>query len=164
MAKKKKGPFGFFWEDPWEELEKIHSRIHEVMRKFGEPMFGPKWRFEFGMPWFEKVLEKSFPIDVIDCPDKIIVRAELPGIAKKNISIRALGRMLEIKAEQVQEKREEAETVFRQERRYGRFYRTIPLPTEIEAEKAEASLEDGILEVVLPKKQKKEKHKEIKLK
>jgi HSP20 family protein len=104
------------------------------------------------MPWFEKIMEKSFPVDVIDHLDKIIVRAELPGVAKKNISIKAVDRTLEIKAEHLQEKKELGETMFMQERRYGWFYRVIPLPTEVEAEKAEASLEDGILEVVLPKK------------
>ena len=149
MARKK--DWSFFWEDPWEEMERMQERLNRMMSSL--------WRGTATQ------FMHQFPVDIIDADDSIIVRADLPGIDKKNISIRATEDTVEIHAEQSEEKREEGENFFRQERRFGSFHRTIPLPEEVDADSAEAKLEDGVLEIRLPKKVKSEKKKkEIKLK
>ncbi|MCD6368147.1 MAG: Hsp20/alpha crystallin family protein [Candidatus Aenigmarchaeota archaeon] len=134
-------PFKFFWEeDPWGSWENM---MKDFMRSFST--FGPE-----------------FPVDVSETEDKIIVRADLPGINKKDVSVRIYENTLIIEAEQKESKVEEKENYFRQERRYGKFYREIPLPVEVDENRTTARMKDGVLTVEIPKKKKgKKKGKEI---
>jgi HSP20 family protein len=59
--------------------------------------------------------------------------------------------MLEISAEKKEEKEEKEEGYIRRERSYRKFYRSIPLPAEVDRDKAEASLKDGVLKIEIPK-------------
>jgi len=148
-------PFRFFWEDdPWSELDRMHANIHRMMREF--------WR---GMPEISVGVGRAFPIDMWETKDKLVIKANLPGVDKKNVSIRILGNELEISAEQSEEKRDVGENYFRQERVYGSYYRVIPLPVEVDEKKATAKMENGVLTIELPKKKKEiKKGKEIKVK
>ena len=90
-------------------------------------------------------------IDVYDQNDRILVKAELPGIDKKNVKVSVDGDILTIrgktkKAQEVKEK-----DYYYSERAYGSFYRTLPLPVAVEKEKVKASYKDGILTIELPK-------------
>lgn len=82
------------------------------------------------------------------------VKAELPGVKKDDIKVSIDGNQVSISAEVKQEKEvKEGETVIRSERYYGNQYRAFTLPQEVDAGKAEAKCEDGLLEIVLPKKE-----------
>lgn len=139
----KRSPFRFFWEeDPWDTWGKM-------MRDFSRG-------FSF--------MGSEFPVDVSETEDKVIVRADLPGVKKENVSARILDNVLIIDAEQKEEKREEKENYFRQERRYGKFHREIPMPFEVDEEKTKARMKDGVLTIEIPKKEEaKKKGKEIKV-
>jgi len=103
-------------------------------------------------------------VDISETDDDVIVKADLPGIEKKNVSLRIVDGALIIEAEQSEELKEEEENFFRQERSYGKFYREVPLPVEVEEDNATAEMKDGVLTVKLPKKEKsKKKGKEIKI-
>ena len=82
--------------------------------------------------------------------DKLVVRADLPGMAKDNVSIEVDDDVLVISGERSDETRDERDDFYRTERSYGRFFRAIQLPDGVEAEKIDATFKDGVLEVTIP--------------
>ncbi len=90
-------------------------------------------------------------VDVVDSDKEIKVLAELPGMDEKDIEVSLSRDELTIKGEKKEEKEERSKGYYRNERCFGSFTRTIGLPLEIEADKAEASFKKGVLTVRLPK-------------
>ncbi len=90
-------------------------------------------------------------VDVADTDKEIKVSVELPGLDDKDIEVSLTKETLTIKGEKREEKEEKGKDYYRSERSFGSFTRTIPLPFEIDAEKAEASFKKGVLTVSLPK-------------
>ncbi|HEX2957842.1 MAG TPA: Hsp20/alpha crystallin family protein [Chitinispirillaceae bacterium] len=90
-------------------------------------------------------------INIYDSPDNIIVTAELPGMAKENIAITFADNSLTLsgKLDTCDECKKMA--VIRQERSKGNFEKTVRLPSKIVSEKIEASFNNGILSISLPK-------------
>ena len=136
-----------FWEDVFDELERMRRRINYLMRR--------AWTS------FEEAA-LSFPIDISETDEELIIRADLPGFDKSDVKIRATENTLEISAFKKEEKREKTERFFRAERRVGEMRRFITLPVPVEYEKAKAEMKNGVLTIRLPKKEKK-KGKEIKI-
>ncbi|MFO8011111.1 MAG: Hsp20/alpha crystallin family protein [Dehalococcoidia bacterium] len=91
------------------------------------------------------------PVDVYEKPDKYIVKAELPGVKEDDLDISVSEDVLTIKGERRYERDEEEEDLYRRERAYGFFKRNINLPSAVDEEKVEAGLENGVLQVQLPK-------------
>jgi HSP20 family protein len=90
-------------------------------------------------------------IDVNETAKEIRVTAELPGMEEKDIEVSILDGALTIRGEKREEHEEEKGDVYHAERQYGMFERTIPLASEIEADKIKASFKKGVLKVTLPK-------------
>ena len=90
-------------------------------------------------------------VDILDKKDAIIVRAEIPGVRKEDLDITIAGDRLTLEATRDYEEKEEKEDFFRSEMAYGRLYRVIPLPVEVKGDEARAELEDGVVEIYLPK-------------
>jgi len=90
-------------------------------------------------------------VDVLEKDDKFVVKAELPGMKEEDINVSVVGDTLTIKGEKKTETEVKEEDYYRCERAYGSFYRSIPLPSTVDSAKIEASYEDGVLEVTLPK-------------
>lgn len=88
-------------------------------------------------------------IEVIEKDGTMTVRADLPGIRKEDVTVEITNNSLVIKGERRQEKKEEREGYYRSERSYGNFYRSIPFRDGIEADDANASFKNGVLEVTL---------------
>jgi HSP20 family protein len=89
-------------------------------------------------------------VEVFEKGDKLIVRAEIPGVSKEDVNVDITDDALTIEGERRQESEDRGEGFFRSERSYGRFLRTIPLPEGVDGEKAEAKFKDGVLEITLP--------------
>lgn len=102
-------------------------------------------------------------VDVIDEKDKLRIKADLPGIKKEDVVINIEDGVLSIKGERENEKEEKNKNYYRRECFYGVFERSISLPAEVDIEKAEANYKDGVLEIILPKKEE-FKPKQIKVK
>jgi HSP20 family protein len=137
-----------FEEDVFDELLRMRRKIERLMRSFGS------------LASFEEI--ESFPVDISETENEIIVRADLPGFSKDEVSVNATENTLTIEAKHKEEKKERGEKYYTVERKFGSFRRVISLPVEVEPEKAKARMKDGVLEVILPKKEKK-KGKEIKV-
>ena len=99
-------------------------------------------------------------IDVCDKKDRLVVKAELPGIDKKDVKVNIDGDILSIRGEAKKEQEVKEKDYYCSEIAYGNFCRAISLPVEVEKEKAAASYKDGILTIDLPKA-KEAKSKEI---
>jgi HSP20 family protein len=105
----------------------------------------------------------TLALDVRESNDDITVKASLPGVKPENVDISITGGTLTVKGEMREEKEEKEGEYHVRERRYGAFRRSITLPTLVNAEKAEAEFEAGILNLTLPKAEE-VKPKSIKIK
>jgi len=81
--------------------------------------------------------------------DKLVVRADLPGMRKEDVNVEVDDGMLTISGERCDEHDEDGSDFYRSERSYGQFYRAIPLPDGIDTDQCDASFKDGVLEVTL---------------
>ncbi len=93
----------------------------------------------------------AVPIEMYEKEDKVVVRAEIPGMKKEDIDISVDGDMLTIRGERKSESEVKNEDYYRCELSYGRFSRSIALPSKVRPDKVEADYENGVLEIMLPK-------------
>ena len=90
-------------------------------------------------------------VRVSEGKDTVCVDAELPGMDVDDVEVTIINNVLLLRGERKEERNEERENVLRREFSYGTFTRQIPLPTDVDAERAEARMEKGVLHLVLPK-------------
>jgi HSP20 family protein len=128
----------------------------ELERAF-EDFLSRRWLRPFSMEWprlgeISSMLERQLPsLDIVDGEKDVVVRAEVPGIDKKDLDVSISERTLTIKGSTRKEKKEEKENYFRQEIRSGSFSRSVLLPADVNASKAESTFKGGVLELRLPK-------------
>lgn len=90
-------------------------------------------------------------LDLFEDKDNFYVRAELPGMKKEEIDLSLHNDSLSLSGERKGEEKYRGAEVYRAERFFGRFQRTVTLPTPVAADKVKAQYQDGILTVALPK-------------
>jgi HSP20 family protein len=90
-------------------------------------------------------------VDVVEEADHIVMKAELPGVEKDQISIDVDGRVLTLKGERSPDHEVKEDNYTLRERSYGRFERAFTLPAETDAEQIKAVYKDGVLELNIPK-------------
>jgi HSP20 family protein len=126
--------------------------MNDMDRLFDD--FRSEWENAFLTPrtWTTDLVRQPL-IDIADSGKEYVVKAELPGIKKDDISIEVTENGIEISGEtKTEEKEEDKEKGYlRRERRYAKFYRSLPLPENVLTDKAEAEMKDGVLTVRLPK-------------
>lgn len=104
-------------------------------------------------------------IDMSEDDKSVKVKAELPGMSDKDIDINLSKDALTIKGQKKEEKEEKGEQTYYAERSFGSFTRVIPLPTEVNPDKAEANFSNGILTISMPKMhEEKKEQKKIEIK
>jgi HSP20 family protein len=103
--------------------------------------------------WIEEAAgDLAFPLDVAEKDDAFYLTAELPGVKKDDISVTLENGVLTISGEMKSEQTEkEGERIVRQERRYGKYVRSLRLGTQIDEKAIKAHYKDGVLELTLPK-------------
>ena len=138
---------------PFNELNRIRN---EIFRIFEDP---------FGIASSASALFEGWtpPVDVYEDKDKIAVRAELPGMKKEDIEVTVMGDTLTISGERKQEEEKREGQTYRSERYLGRFQRSITLPSEVDADKIQATYKEGLLTVSLNKSEQ-AKRKQIEIK
>lgn len=108
--------------------------------------------FSWPRLWGDRGLRMTLPaVDVYEEKDAIVVKAELPGLAKDELEVHISGSVLTIKGEKRKEEEVKDQHYYRSERAYGAFARTIELPAEVKAEAATAAFKNGVLEIRLPR-------------
>ena len=89
-------------------------------------------------------------MDVVERDDKLVVRADLPGLKKEDVDVEVRDDLLCISGERRREEEREQGGVYRQERSYGGFCRTMQLPGGVDPQQVKATFATGVLEVQIP--------------
>ncbi len=127
--------------------------LQQEMNRLFDRFFGRE--AEPFYPMEEMGFPTAYPqMDVKETDKAIKIAVELPGMDEKDIQVSISGNSLTIKGEKKEEKEEREGSYVRMERRYGSFNRVVPLPDEVDKNKAEASFKNGLLEIELPKSEK----------
>ena len=126
-------------DDPFNHLR---SQINRV---FDDAFDGGRWPVGDGTMFAPQV-------DVTDTDKEVKICAELPGIEAKDLDVNVTEDMLTISGEKRSERSSDEKGRYWTERSYGSFERTIPLPTEVDADKAETEFKNGVLRITLPKR------------
>jgi HSP20 family protein len=126
--------------DPVKELEYLSNRMKKFINEIPET-----FSVEFGRGFEPKV-------DVSHSDQKVIVAVELPGVAKEQIKLALKDDVLSVSGVKPEIEAENALVHTRQERAFGEFKRSIPLPCEVVAGSINATLADGVLTVTLERK------------
>lgn len=149
-------------------LQKI-SPMHvmspfEEMDRMMESFFPRSWLRPFLLerPFLSGLalpFEGKLPrVDVIDRDEEVLVRAEVPGVDKKDLEISVSENTVTINGKTSHEEKEEKGNYYRCEVSRGAFTRTVVLPGNVDAEKAKSTIKDGVLELTLPKVTKSKRH------
>ncbi len=135
---------GLRHREPFQELEEMEGEMERLL--WGNRPFRSVWlrRPRDGMAW-------TPAMDVYEKEDAFIVRAELPGVMMENVDISMSGDTLTIKGERKAPADVKEEEYQRCEVCYGNFSRSIALPEGVQQDGIEATLDNGVLEVRLPK-------------
>ena len=140
---------------PFGELGSIRSEMDRLWNKFlGET------------PFVRSLTEEWSPsVDISQTKDKLVIKAELPGLDAKDVNVSISGDLLTIKGEKKKEEEEKDEHHHYMERYYGSFQRSFQLPVNVKTDKIEATFDKGVLKITLPKTEEaKKKEIEIKVK
>jgi HSP20 family protein len=113
--------------------------------------------------WTAPASMADLAMDVYETKDDVVVKAALPGVKPEEVEITITGSTLAIRGESKVENEIKGSDYVRKERRYGSFARTVTLPEGLRSDKADASFENGMLTLRLPKSEEK-KPKTIKVK
>lgn len=129
-----------------DEMDKMFERL------WTNPMAAldsqDRWFGDFSQPEFQPKL------DVTDDKNCLRVALEVPGVDSKDLDVEVADGVMTISGEKRQEETKTDEGCYRTERSYGFFRRAIPLPTEVDANKAEAKFDKGVLTITVPKTEK----------
>lgn len=140
----------------WNPFWPMRHWESELDRWFMEPFGswqGPETFFEAWGP----------AVNVYEEKNNVMVQAELPGMKKEEIKVYLTGENLNLTGERKAENEEKTAELYRSERYFGRFHRSIPLPSPVDARKMEAHYKDGILTITCPKSDA-AKRKEVEIK
>ncbi len=113
--------------------------------------------------WFAPLRTADLAIDVYETKDDVVVKAALPGLKPEQVDISITGNILSIRGESKEENEVKEENYVRKERHFGAFSRTVTLPDGLKTDKADATFENGMLTLRIPKSEER-KPKTIKVK
>jgi len=127
---------------PFSMMRRFADEMDRIFEDFSFPTmerFGRSWGMERFSP----------QIDIFERDSKLIIRADLPGMSKDDVTVDVTEDAVVIEGERKFEREENEQGMYRSERSYGRFHREIPLPEGVKSENATASFKNGVLEVAL---------------
>ena len=133
-------------------LTPIRREMERVFDEIGKGRW-PAWP-----AWMEEEQGLSPALEVGETDDEFFVKAQVPGMKREDIEIELSESALMMKGEAKEEKEEKKKNYYRREFSYGRFARTVPIPSGADTSKASAELKDGVLNVHIPKTEESKKH------
>ena len=129
--------------DPFRDIITLRERMD---RMFEDSLSRFRMPEEATMPTFW-----SPSVDIYETDENIVLKAELPGVDKKEVSVEVKDSTLILKGERKREKEVKEENYHRVERSFGTFMRSFSLPVNVKQDQVKAKFRDGVLEVTLPK-------------
>ncbi|HZP42428.1 MAG TPA: Hsp20/alpha crystallin family protein [Candidatus Binatia bacterium] len=126
----------------WEPFRTIGRR---------DDVFDELFREFFRRPMVEEGAPLEPAVDVAESDGEVIVKMEVPGVEKDQLHLTVSDDELTVRGETRKESEEKRKRYYRREIHYGAFQRSVPLPVEVDAAKAHAELQNGVLRVSLPK-------------
>ena len=138
--------------NPWRNMFTLQNRMNHFFDDASYPVF--KGDEELAMCNWNPV------VDIYDNDNNIVIKAELPGIDKKDIVIDVKDRVLTLKGERSLDNEVKEENFYRRERAFGKFERAFTLPTDVDSGEIKADFKDGVLKIDIPKPEK-QKPKQI---
>lgn len=129
----------------WEPLREAPTLRTMMDRFFDEPFFGAP------QLWSQRNEAFPLPLDVIEEEGQYIVKASMPGVEPDQVEITLTDNVLTIKGETKRESEKKESNYHVRERRFGSFMRIVTLPAGVDSEKVEATHENGVLTLRLPK-------------
>ncbi len=127
--------------DPIRELDSLQSDMNRMFDRFFEGRTGSGERQQRWIP----------AMDLVETDDHLVLRADLPGMSEDDVDIEIKDGVLTVSGERKAEHEERREGYHRVERSFGRFSRSLTLPQGTETDKIEASFDNGVLAVRVPK-------------
>ncbi|MBI3943039.1 MAG: Hsp20/alpha crystallin family protein [Chloroflexi bacterium] len=128
----------------WEPFREMISLRDAIDRLFEESFIRP-------LGWMATGDGRFVPLDIYEEGNNLIVKASLPGMKPEDLNVQVENQVLTISGEIQEEKERKEQQYHLREHRYGRFERTVRLPSPVVVDKAEAVFEDGVLTLRLPK-------------
>jgi HSP20 family protein len=98
-------------------------------------------------------------MDLTEGEDHLILKADLPGLSEDDVRIEVQNNVLTVSGERKAEHEEKREGFYRMERSYGNFSRSVTLPEGVDTSAIEASFDNGVLEVRIPKPEERKPHR-----
>jgi HSP20 family protein len=130
--------------DPWTTLPSLQDRINRIFEE-AFPKASAAKEGEFALSDWRPV------VDTYEENDAIVIKAELPGVKKEDVSIDIKDNILTLKGERSHKADIKEENYYRRERSYGKFHRAFTLPDAVDPNRIDASYKDGVLKITLPK-------------
>jgi HSP20 family protein len=130
----------------WNPGREMATLNNQISRFFDESFFPTRWLDDdSGVgSWNPKV-------DIYENDNNFVIKAELPGLEKKDVSIDVQDRVLTLKGERKLENEVKEDNYYRREMSYGRFQRAFTLPANVDSDKITADFKDGLLKIEVPK-------------
>jgi HSP20 family protein len=130
--------------DPFRDLNMLQERMNRMFDDAGRG-----WRNDEATA----TTTWSPAVDIFETEGEIVVKAELPGMERKDITLNLEKNVLSLRGERRFEKETKDDNYHRIERSYGTFSRAFSIPATVDEEKIRADYKDGVLKIVLPKKE-----------
>ncbi len=132
---------------PWREMPVLQNRFN---RLFDDPFFRVgQMDDDAGMGLWNPA------VDLYEKDEHFMIKAELPGVDKKDIQIDLQDRILTLSGERTYDNEVKEENYYRRERSYGKFQRAFTLPADVDSDKIKAEFKDGVLQIEVPKPEEK---------
>lgn len=133
--------------DPFAALTTLQDRMNQLFSQ----TFGGFENTDFEQPLFTATFVP--PVDILENEHDITLQAEIPGLKQEDLSITLENNVLTIAGERKFKDEEKKDNFHRIERRYGKFTRSFTLPASVDGENVNATFENGLLNITLPKKE-----------
>lgn len=143
-----------------EEIKEAGSQLastpFQFMKRFGEEMDRLFGDFGFSSGWLTPTIERGLgqglwspQVEMFERDGQLVVRADLPGLNRDDVNVELADDAITIEGERRSEQEDNTPGFYRSERSYGKFYRRLPLPEGVKVENANATFNNGVLEITM---------------
>jgi HSP20 family protein len=129
----------------WQPMNELVSLRDAMDRLFEDSFIEPRWG------WVAPMSAASLAINMYETKNEVVVKAALPGVKPEEVQVTITGNTLTIAGEANEENEVKEKAYIRKERQFSSFTRSVTLPDGLKADQADASFENGVLTLKVPK-------------